>query len=67
MKNKLKTSKSAKKRFKMTTKGKALHRSPNMNHFNAKDTGAERRNKRGQRSLKSQNFADIKNLLPYSK
>lgn len=64
---KLKTSKSASKRFKLTKKGKVLHRSPNMNHFNAKDTGAERRNKRGQRSLRPANFADIDNLLPYSK
>ena len=63
---KLKTSKSAKKRFKITGSGKVLHRAPNMNHFNAKETGAERRNKRGQRSLNSVNFADIDNLLPYA-
>ncbi len=62
---KLKTSKSAKKRFKISGTGKVMHRAPNMNHFNAKDNGSERRNKRGQRSLASVNFADIDNLLPY--
>lgn len=64
---KLKTSKSALKRFNFSSTGKVQHRAPNMNHFNAKDTGNERRNNRGQRGLAGVNLKDIKNLMPYNK
>ncbi len=62
---KLKTSKSASKRFSVSGKGKVSHRAPNMNHFNAKDNGASRQSKRGQRLLAKPNYKDIDNLLPY--
>jgi ribosomal protein L35 len=64
---KLKTSKSASKRFHVSGKGKVTHRAPNMNHFNAKDDGASRQGKRGQRLLAKANYKDIENLMPYKK
>jgi ribosomal protein L35 len=36
-----------------------------MNHFNAKQTGSSRRNKRPQETLAKSNDKDIKNLMPY--
>lgn len=62
---KLKTSKSALKRFRFSSKGKIQHRKVRMNHFNAKDSGSERRHKKSQKTLARQNLKDIKNLLPY--
>ena len=62
---KLKTSKSAAKRFKVSSKGKMQHRHVRMNHFNAKQTGKMRRNKRPQDTLAKVNDKDIKNLMPY--
>jgi len=67
MKRKLKTSKSALKRFRVTSKGKMQHRHVRMNHFNAKDTGSMRRHKRPQELLAKQNEKDIRNLMPYIK
>lgn len=63
---KLKTSKSALKRFKFSSTGKIQRRSVRMNHFNAKDDGGARRNKRGQKPLAKVNEKDIKNLMPYN-
>lgn len=62
---KLKTSKSALKRFKVTGTGKLKRRHTRINHFNAKDTGGGRRDKRGQFPLAKQNLKDIDNLMPY--
>jgi len=62
---KLKTSKSALKRFRVTSKGKMEHRHTRTNHFNAKQTGGTRRNKRAQETLSKPNNKDIKNLMPY--
>ena len=36
-----------------------------MDHFNAKESGSERRDKRSQRPLAKSNKKDIKNLMPY--
>ena len=62
---KLKTSKSAFKRFKISSKGKLSRRHVRLNHFNAKQTGKARRNKRAAFPLAVQNEKDIKNLMPY--
>jgi len=62
---KLKTSKSALKRFKVSSKGKMSHRHSRMNHFNAKQTGNSRRGKRPDEELAKVNKKDIKNLMPY--
>jgi large subunit ribosomal protein L35 len=64
-KRKLKTSKSASKRFKVTSKGKLEHRHARTNHFNAKQSGESRRQKRPDSILAKQNKKDIRNLMPY--
>ncbi|MEK7151517.1 MAG: 50S ribosomal protein L35 [Patescibacteria group bacterium] len=62
---KLKNSKSASKRFKISAKGKKQHRHSRINHFNAKQDGTTRRNSRSQETLAKQNEKDVKNLMPY--
>ncbi len=44
--NKLKTRKAVSKRFKVTAKKKVLKRTARQNHFNARQDGDHRRNKR---------------------
>ena len=63
---KLKTSKSASKRFKISSSGKKQRRHVRLNHFNARQTGSARRNKRIALPLAKQNEKDIKNLMPYN-
>ncbi|MEK7154203.1 MAG: 50S ribosomal protein L35 [Patescibacteria group bacterium] len=63
---KLKTSKSARKRFRFSSKDKIQRRRVHMNHYNAKESGGERRDKRTQRPLAKSNEKDIKNLMPYA-
>ncbi|MBI2058015.1 MAG: 50S ribosomal protein L35 [Candidatus Yanofskybacteria bacterium] len=65
MSHKLKTNKSALKRFKIG-KNKIMHRRVNQNHFNARDTGEETRSKRGYKQLLGTNEKDMKKILPYS-
>lgn len=63
--SKLKTNKSALKRFKIT-KHKILRRPVKQNHFNAKDTGKETRNKRGYVDLPKVDENNMRKILPYS-
>lgn len=42
----MKTNKSFTKRLRVTKKGKIVSRAPGHNHFNAKDSGSERQQKR---------------------
>ena len=65
MPHKLKTNKSALKRFKINKK-KMMHRPVHQNHFNAKDTGEETRNKRGYKQLTTNDEKDMRTILPYS-
>lgn len=62
MKMKLKTSKSAAKRFKVSANGKLMRRPSMAGHFNAKATGSQRRTKRGREQLNRANNKDVKNL-----
>ena len=62
---KLKNSKSASKRFKISATGKKQHRHSRINHFNARQDGSTRRNSRGQETLAKQNEKDVRNLMPY--
>ena len=62
---KLKTSKSASKRFKISSGGKWQRRHARMNHFNARQDGSTRRSKRNEQPLAKQNEKDIRNLMPY--
>ncbi len=58
-----KTSKSALKRFKITGKKKIFHRPVHQNHFNAKDTGEEGRDKKGFKLLPKEFKKDIVFIL----
>ena len=63
---KLKTNKAIAKRIK-TTKGKKKKiRIGGQNHFNAKESGKTRRNKRGSKALSKANVKNIKKLTPYA-
>lgn len=62
---KQKTKKAASKRFKASSKGKITHLSPGRAHFNARDTGADTRHKRGNRSLSPADRHRIEALVPY--
>lgn len=63
--SKLKTNKSAIKRFKIT-RHKILRRPTKQNHFNAKDTGKETRDKRGYQKLSPSDEKNIRKIMPYS-
>ena len=63
---KVKTSKSASKRFKISSKGKLMRRAVNTGHFNAKDSGNQRQAKRGDQQLNKANNKDVANLMPYN-
>lgn len=62
--SKLKTNKSALKRFKITPH-KIQHRPVKQNHFNAKDTGKETRDKRGYVDLSKADEKNMRKILPY--
>ena len=62
---KSKTNRSALKRFKIT-KDKMLHRRVKQNHFNAKDSGQESRQKHGYKSIYGKNLKNMKKVLPNS-
>jgi large subunit ribosomal protein L35 len=67
MKFKRKTSKSAKKRFKITGTGRVLRRGTAINHFNAKDDGNRRRHKKETKSLNKNNRGNLAELMPYNR
>ncbi|PIR03405.1 MAG: 50S ribosomal protein L35 [Candidatus Magasanikbacteria bacterium CG11_big_fil_rev_8_21_14_0_20_43_7] len=48
---KIKTKKSISKRFKLTKTGKILKRADGQDHFNARQTGKKKRNKRSDNTL----------------
>ena len=62
---KLKTSKSAMKRIKSSARGKMSRRPTNSGHFNAKDSGAERNKKHGNKNMNASNMKDMEHLFPY--
>ena len=61
---KIKTNKIAKKRLKVTGRGKLMHRPVDQDHFNAKESGQKRRSKRHKKEVKLNN---IERFLPYNK
>lgn len=65
MTHKLKTNKSALKRFKIGKK-KMMHRRVHQNHYNAKESGQEGRSKKGYKNLPANDERDIRKILPYS-
>ena len=63
--SKLKTSKSALKRVKLSSRVKMSRRPTNSGHFNAKDSGAERNRKGGDLNMNASNLKDMEHLFPY--
>ena len=63
---KFKTKKAILKRFKITSRGKIMHRPVHQGHLNAKDSGNQTRNKRGCLRLKAVDRRALKKQLPNS-
>ena len=62
-KNKPKTIKSLSKRFKITKRGKVKKLRKSQNHFNAKETGKKKRNKRLDSTLSPSHAKVIKQII----
>ena len=63
---KLKTRKSIAKRIKITKKGKVLKKKAGQDHFNARESGKVKRNKRRMTKISKANTKNLKRQLPYS-
>ncbi|OGZ61302.1 MAG: 50S ribosomal protein L35 [Candidatus Spechtbacteria bacterium RIFCSPLOWO2_01_FULL_46_10] len=63
---KLKTKKAVSKRFKITSTGKILRRPSHQGHFNAKQTGKERRMKRKLVPVAKSELKALRRLMPYN-
>jgi len=63
---KLKTRQSIAKRFKITKKRKVVKRGCGQDHFNARESGKQKRGKRLDRCLSVSDAKNIKKLLPYN-
>lgn len=59
----IKTNKSLRKRIKITGSGKILKRPPGQNHFNAKASGQQTRNKHGNISAPNELDRKVKDLI----
>ena len=64
---KLKTHKSITKRYKLTKNNKLLRKHAGQDHFNARNTGDQTREKRGYEKVDKTNQDTIKQYLPYHK
>jgi len=64
---KLKTRKAVTKRIRITKTGKLKIRAGAQDHFNARETGKKKRNKRRDINLATVNHNNVKRALPYSK
>ncbi|MBT4349198.1 50S ribosomal protein L35 [bacterium] len=62
---KLKTNKALKKRVKITGKKKVLIRTGGQDHFNSRESGKVKRNKRRDKQISKSNLKNVKQLLPY--
>tara|TARA_B100001964_G_C13896769_1_gene449762 strand:- start:465 stop:662 length:198 start_codon:yes stop_codon:yes gene_type:complete len=62
---KLKTNKTAAKRIKITKTGKAIKRRAGQDHFNARESGKTKMNKRRDTLLSKSGLKMIKKQLPY--
>jgi large subunit ribosomal protein L35 len=59
---KIKTHKATVKRFKITKNNKVLRRKAGQDHFNSKESGNTKRNKRKDREVSK----NIRKLIPYN-
>ncbi|OGY43712.1 MAG: 50S ribosomal protein L35 [Candidatus Buchananbacteria bacterium RIFCSPHIGHO2_02_FULL_40_13] len=63
---KMKTKQAIAKRFKITKKGKILKRTGGQDHFNARESGRVKRNKRRDKQIAKADQKNIKRLMPYN-
>ena len=63
---KVKTKQSLAKRFKITKKKKVVKRGTGQDHFNARESGKQKRGKRLDRSVSEADAKNIRKLLPYN-
>mgnify|MGYP001565894393 CR=1 FL=1 len=61
----MKTNKSFSKRIKITGSGKLMRRKIGQNHFNAKNSGQEGRNKHGSQLLAGVDVKKFKKHMPF--
>lgn len=61
---KLKTHKGASKRFRKTKTGKLMHRTSGQDHFNSRETGKVRKNKRSDSTI-SKDTKKIARRIPH--
>ena len=62
---KIKTKKSASKKFKFTKSGKVTRRKTGQNHYNSKENGKEGRAKKGDHRLFKADEQNVLKALPY--
>jgi len=62
----MKTKQAIAKRFKITKKGKILKRTGGQDHFNARESGRVKRNKRRDKQIAKADQKNIKRLMPYN-
>lgn len=63
---KLKTHKATAKRIKIKKSGKLMRRTAGQDHFNAKESGKVRRNKRSDQQVSKSLEKTIKRIIPYN-
>lgn len=63
---KIKTHKATVKRFKITRNKKVLRRKAGQDHFNSKESGNTKRNKRKDREVSKTDIKNIRKLIPYN-
>jgi large subunit ribosomal protein L35 len=63
---KIKTHKATVKRFKITKNNKVLRRKAGQDHFNSKESGNTKRNKRKDREVSKTDIKNIRKLIPYN-
>ncbi|MFA4831223.1 MAG: 50S ribosomal protein L35 [Patescibacteria group bacterium] len=62
---KMKTHQAIAKRFKVKKSGKILKRTDGQDHFNSRETGKVKRNKRSDKDLKKMYKKTIRQAMPY--
>ncbi len=64
---KIKTKKAVAKRFRRTKKNKLLKRTGGQDHFNSREPGKVKRNKRRDSEISKADAKQIKKMIPYNK
>ena len=63
---KIKTNKSVAKRFRITKNKKVMKRTCGQDHFNARETGNTKRNKRRDGQLAKVDRKNVRSFIPYN-